>query len=770
MEAGSFSFANQGDPSLLIFRCPEEISQSGSEVECFAFAVQPRVGGLLLCLPRNVVSEEALIAALSAEDDSMLGPSKLIRVQLCEEVDDGSTATVPGPPHHVYLIDFNDEIMAYLQEYDPALHSENQVFPFSAENPGAVPVASAVVELAGSWIADQGFPRANFYSAREEQEEPEPKAPSKATSKKAPAPKRISNAQVMDQLAMLATQIQALAVRQEEAEKNYAKGAPGVLQAERAFGSTQPVPAVSAGLGAKAVPPALGAVSKALELAGPPPRTRTTSMPLKPPEEVQEEVEDPFRDPIERSLSSRWHRSSSGSAVNSHNNTCGTLSKSGRSVGRAWINSCQFFFHQRSSKKGAPPERDSLSLEHLLFAGDAASSPPTTPWETNTEDRSRSSWPFVSDLPREERRISAEPRCWFADVAHGPHHGGGGSRRRLADEREVGSSCGGFRSVSGRPGGLDAGVFTQPGRRPPYLDVSGQNQHHCSLRQTVLDVGASYLVGNLPGLCKRTGDIDHPQTRGIPEEEQGCQDRRCRRASIAQAKGQVSQETQGRPAGSVEGRSSMHEVNQVFDFDLAKPCDHHHTVPPGPCRVCHDDHKKSTKVRRPLDGDVSMHVWCGHLLRAVMKTRTPFSEFVRRCNHLQRSDIVSSSPAMPLPLPFLLDFEAMPSGLSCKKRSKLYFRRAINVVVLALNFWWADFKFVDVEMMRRTPSWQQRLIYNRIASLLRVDGPRQLTSLVSGAEECLNYVHALVSYRKHSPLLGQVLITTLALFLEEKYQ
>ena len=39
-----------------------------------------------------------------------------------------------------------------------------------------------------------------------------------------------------------------------------------------------------------------------------------------------------------------------------------------------------------------------------------------------------------------------------------------------------------------------------------------------------------------------------------------------------------------------------------------------------------------------------------------------------------------------------------------------------------------------------------------------------------GAEECLNYVHALVSYRKHSPLLGQVLITTLALFLEEKYQ
>lgn len=74
----------------------------------------------------------------------------------------------------------------------------------------------------------------------------------------------------------------------------------------------------------------------------------------------------------------------------------------------------------------------------------------------------------------------------------------------------------------------------------------------------------------------------------------------------------------------------------------------------------------------------------------------------------------------------------MPSGISCKKRSKLYFRRAINVVVLALNFWWADFKFVDVDLMRRTPSWQQRLIYNRIACLFRVDGPRKLTTLASG--------------------------------------
>ena len=89
--------------------------------------------------------------------------------------------------------------------------------------------------------------------------------------------------------------IQVLAARQEEAEKSFAQGAPGVLQTERAFGSTQPVPAVSAGLGGKATPPALGAVAKALDLAGPPPRTRNVAAPLKPPEK---EVEDPFRNPL----------------------------------------------------------------------------------------------------------------------------------------------------------------------------------------------------------------------------------------------------------------------------------------------------------------------------------------------------------------------------------------------------------------------------------------------------------------------------------------
>ena len=298
MDFDSIAFASQGEASLLVFRCPEELSQNGSEVECYALAILPRTNGMLLCLPRNVISEEAMIAALGAGEEGLLGPTKLIQAPLCEESEDGTTVTTSGPHRYMYLVDFNLEVLQYLQEYDPIIVGD-AITPFDQEVPNAIPVSSTVLEIASVWVSEQGFARANFYSAREEQEvpsEPGPKAPTKATSKKAGTPKRISNAQVMEQLAQMASQIQALAMRQETAEQSKAEGAGPTLQAERAFGSIQPVPAVSAGLGTGGVPP-LGAVAKALQLVGPPPRTRQGRTVHQDPEPVEQEVQDPFKAP-----------------------------------------------------------------------------------------------------------------------------------------------------------------------------------------------------------------------------------------------------------------------------------------------------------------------------------------------------------------------------------------------------------------------------------------------------------------------------------------
>eukprot|EP00438_Fugacium_kawagutii_P030498 Skav212494 [mRNA] locus=scaffold2060:20226:24812:- [translate_table: standard] len=65
----------------------------------------------------------------------------------------------------------------------------------------------------------------------------------------------------------------------------------------------------------------------------------------------------------------------------------------------------------------------------------------------------------------------------------------------------------------------------------------------------------------------------------------------------------------------------------------------------------------------------------------------------------------------------------MPSKLSPKKRAKVHFMRAVNVIVLALNFWWSGGHFIEASLLKRTPSQSQRTIINRVVSLLQVDGP-----------------------------------------------
>ena len=123
-----------------------------------------------------------------------------------------------------------------------------------------------------------------------------------------------------------------------------------------------------------------------------------------------------------------------------------------------------------------------------------------------------------------------------------------------------------------------------------------------------------------------------------------------------------------------------------------------------------------------------------------MKSHTPFCEFVRCANHLQRSSLVSHSPAFPIPLPCLVDMESMPSRLSSRKRSQLYFRRALNLVVLALNFWWSDGKFIDMSLLGRRPSKPPQQIISRFVGFLRVDGPRRPFNLASGGRKMPNLI------------------------------
>ena len=128
---------------------------------------------------------------------------------------------------------------------------------------------------------------------------------------------------------------------------------------------------------------------------------------------------------------------------------------------------------------------------------------------------------------------------------------------------------------------------------------------------------------------------------------------------------------------------------------------------------------------------ISLSTWCANLVTLVFRSRTPFAAFARVSIRLPRDSNVSKSPAFPIPLPCCGVFGRMPSGLSSSKRSKLHFRRALVLIILALNFWWSGGKFIDSDLLRRTPSCQQQSIIRRVVCLLQVDGPRVPFPLVS---------------------------------------
>ncbi len=293
MDKSLITFAEAGDPGLLILCVPAEFSATSVDSECFAIPIMSRNNGLLLCVPRGVISEDALIDSLSGEDaNAVLGPSKGIPVQLQEEGEGQVIGPVPGT-FNVLLVDFADEALAWLREYDPSFDSQDQINAFASEHPFAVPSVSQLVPIAQEWVCGQGSERANFYSAQEEQEPSPPvKAAKGAAKPKGAAPKRVTNAQMMEQMEIMIAQMKALAVRTDVLEQAKSSSANDVP--DPGGGNVSGVPAVSAGLGLPAPAP-LAAFAKYTALVGPPPKVRHPTV-TKPPENVPlvpEQVEDP---------------------------------------------------------------------------------------------------------------------------------------------------------------------------------------------------------------------------------------------------------------------------------------------------------------------------------------------------------------------------------------------------------------------------------------------------------------------------------------------
>ena len=353
MEKTAIRWAVEGEPSLLVLSVPEELTTNQQQIRCYAIPVKKRQGGLLLAIPLGAISQDKLIDELAADGEELLGPSKSFTSGLIQEKEDGTGVEVVASGCRFYIVDFTDEILIYLKEYEAADEMDGEIMAYEITLPLAVPNLEDIHDQVVQWAGQQHVGRAHFYSAREDPNPPTPPV-STPVNKKA-APKRITNTAIMQQLSELASRVDALAMAQAAPNPTDTPSRPPVkLQGQNLGGAlmTPKMPSLSeAFAGQHAVgTPSLDLVQKAMSLAGPPPKVRAygqpplgqVPLPEDEPKKWQETIGQASVDPMLQALSQQSsaltalvaHLASSSDPVGELSSSSTSMSSSTKGVQR----------------------------------------------------------------------------------------------------------------------------------------------------------------------------------------------------------------------------------------------------------------------------------------------------------------------------------------------------------------------------------------------------------------------------------------------------
>ena len=272
--------ASKGEPTLLVITLPASVSSLGDSVDTYALPIELREGGFLLAVPSDIVSTQTINEGQSGSEEVMFGPNSTFSVELIEETEDLLETVSLGVCAQVLVIDVHDDVLAFCREYDPVTDSSEVIWGFSTDHPASLPDVTKLMPMVRQWLLERTDDKAGFYTAQEDQIPPASKPGQASTpplAKKATQAKRVSNAMIADQLAILASQMQELSSRQDRLEKT---APPSAAPAGGPYvGPTPKLPPVSDGLqNPSGVSQTIAA--KALSLLSPPPRTR--NMPPKP--------------------------------------------------------------------------------------------------------------------------------------------------------------------------------------------------------------------------------------------------------------------------------------------------------------------------------------------------------------------------------------------------------------------------------------------------------------------------------------------------------
>ena len=142
----------------------------------YCYVIMRREGGLLLGIPRQLMSAEDLAVGVSSPD-GVVGPSTTLSAPSVRLEADVFVAR--GEDVELVVVDFGDQILQALAPFDPELGDQTLGFD---EDPQVLPDGPTLLRFAREWISLLGVERADFYSA-EEAEVPKAKSKAKAAEK-----------------------------------------------------------------------------------------------------------------------------------------------------------------------------------------------------------------------------------------------------------------------------------------------------------------------------------------------------------------------------------------------------------------------------------------------------------------------------------------------------------------------------------------------------------------------------------------------------------
>ena len=284
-----------GEPTLLVLSVPHEVVSDESFAEAFALPVAIRDGGILLALPDLAVGPQAFAPSEAPDVDTLLGAVKRLDIPLVEETEAGGGVAAVGISQGIVILDFSDEVLSYIREYDASLDGGAWITPFSNERPTALPDPLSVHREGIAWVRSQAeTSRVHFYSAQEDLDAPakgKPPNPTPTAKKNPPAPKRVTNQSIAEQLALISEQMKLMSSRQDQMETALtSRGSAEDVSGPQS--GKAPLPRLSDGLHGAPTLGGVGGISlvkKAAMLSGPPPKVRAAG-----PEKLTQNLQEPL--------------------------------------------------------------------------------------------------------------------------------------------------------------------------------------------------------------------------------------------------------------------------------------------------------------------------------------------------------------------------------------------------------------------------------------------------------------------------------------------